>query len=146
MHEGEFQLNRFVEAQESSYSTALEEIKAGKKRTHWVWYVFPQMSGLGTSSMAQRFGISGLNEARRYLAHPVLGARLRESTEALLAHSGKGAQAVLGELDALKVGSCLTLFSQADPTAQLFKTALDRLYPGQLDKNTLELLSATREV
>ena len=146
MHEDEFQLNRFLEAQETSYATALEEIKAGKKRTHWIWYVFPQLKGLGTSSMSQKFGVSGLTEARRYLAHPVLGARLRESTEALLTHSGKGAEAVLGELDASKVRSCLTLFSQADPTAQLFNTALDRLYSGHLDRKTLELLSAAREV
>jgi uncharacterized protein (DUF1810 family) len=144
--EDEFQLSRFLEAQETSYATALEEIKSGKKRTHWIWYVFPQLKGLGTSSMSQKFGVSGLAEARRYLAHPVLGARLREITEALLSHYEQDAEAVFGELDAAKVRSCLTLFSWADPTAQLFKTALDRFYSGQPDRRTLELLSASREV
>lgn len=146
MQADEFQLDRFVEAQETSYSTALEEIKAGKKRTHWIWYVFPQLKGLGTSFIAQSFGVSGLTEARCYLAHPVLGARLRESTEALLTHSGKNAKAVFGELDASKVRSCLTLFSLAEPTVQVFHTALDRFYSGQLDARTLELLSVAREV
>ena len=146
MHEDEFQLTRFLEAQQTSYATALEEIKAGKKRTHWIWYVFPQLKGLGTSSMSQKFGVSSLTEARRYLAHTVLGARLRESTEALLTHSGKGAEAVLGELDASKARSCLTLFSQADPTAQWLNTANDRLYCGHRDQKTLELLRAARNV
>ena len=146
MDEDEFQLGRFLEAQETSYASALEEIKSGKKRTHWIWYVFPQLEGLGTSSMSRKFGISGLAEARRYLAHPVLGRRLRESIEALLSHREQDAEAVFGELDAAKVRSCLTLFSRADPSEQSFKTAIDRFYSGQLDRRTLELMSASREV
>lgn len=142
----EFQLRRFVEAQEHCYAAALEEIEAGEKRTHWIWYVFPQLEGLGTSPVSRKFAISGLVEARRYLSHPILGARLRETTEALLTHSRKGAKAVLGELDAAKVRSSLTLFSQADPTEPLLRAALDQLYSGGPDKKTLELLSAAGEV
>jgi uncharacterized protein (DUF1810 family) len=142
----EFQLRRFLEAQETSYFTALEELKSGKKHTHWIWYVFPQLRGLGTSSMSQSFGLSGLAEARSYLAHPVLGARLRESIEALLNLHEQSAESVLGELDAAKLRSCLTLFSRAEPTTQLFNTALERFYSGQPDRKTLELLSASREV
>lgn len=142
----EFHLERFLEAQEASFAVALEELSEGQKRTHWIWYVFPQMKGLGTSPMSQRFGVSGLREARHYLAHPVLGARMREAVEAVLSHPGKGAEDMLGELDASKLRSCLTLFAQADPSEQLFQTALDRLYAGRADEKTLKLLGAKREI
>ena len=145
MEAGEFRLGRFLEAQEASYATALQELSSGKKRTHWIWYVFPQLSGLGTSSMSVKYGIPGLPEARLYLAHPVLGQRLRESTEAMLGHQGSSAESVLGELDATKFRSCLTLFSLADPTSQVFNAALDRFFPGERDRKTLALLEGSRE-
>jgi uncharacterized protein (DUF1810 family) len=140
MGDDPFQLSRFLEAQEASYSTALEEIRSGRKRSHWIWYVFPQLAGLGRSAMSDRYGLSGLAEARRYLEHPVLGARLREITRALVVHGDLDAESILGALDAAKVRSCLTLFSRADPGEPLFATALDRLYAGRPDPMTLERL------
>lgn len=140
MQNDEFQLSRFLEAQASTYDDALEEIEDGRKQTHWMWFIFPQLKGIGFSPMSQKFCIFGLSEARRYLAHPVLGARLRESTQALLKHSGVSPEDILGEIDASKLRSCLTLFSQADPAEQLFKVALDRFFSGRLDTKTLALL------
>lgn len=140
MQNDEFQLSRFLEAQASTYDDALEEIEDGRKQTHWMWFIFPQLKGIGFSPMSQKFGISGLSEARRYLAHPVLGARLRECTRAILKHSADGAEAVLGEIDAAKLRSCLTLFSQADPAEPLFKMALDRFFSARFDAKTLALL------
>lgn len=145
MEADEFDLNRFLEAQEASYATALQELRSGKKRTHWIWYVFPQLRGLGTSSMSAKYGMSGLREARLYLAHPVLGQRLRESTEVMLGHQASSAESVLGELDAAKFRSCLTLFSLAEPTTQVFNAALDRFFSGLRDRKTLDLLEGSRE-
>lgn len=102
MNTDEFRLARFREAQEHCYATALEELRSGRKRSHWIWFVFPQLKGLGRSSNSEEYGLTGLAEARAYLADPLLGQRLRESTIALLAHQDLGASAVLGELDALK--------------------------------------------
>lgn len=138
----DFDLSRFTDAQQSSYATALAELRAGHKRTHWIWYVFPQLRGLGRSSTAERYGLTGLAEARAYLAHPVLGERLREAIGAVLEHEAKGASAVLGELDAMKFKSCLTLFSLADPSEPLFRRALEAFFGGQLDEQTLKLLQA----
>jgi uncharacterized protein (DUF1810 family) len=142
----EFHLTRFLEAQEDAYATALDEIRSGRKRTHWIWYVFPQLRGLGTSAMSETFGVSGLAEARGYLAHPVLGVRLRESVEAMLRHQDSSAESVLGELDAAKFRSCLTLFSRADPTARVFTTALEQFFSGKRDPRTLQILGMPPEV
>ena len=145
MKADEFHLTRFLAAQEHSYATAIEEIRSGKKRTHWIWFVFPQLRGLGRSATSEKYGLSGLAEARAYLADPLLGRRLRESTQAMLAHRSLGASAVLGELDALKFRSCLTLFSMADPAEQLFASALQFFFAGERDVRTRKLLGAPGE-
>ncbi len=140
MNTDPFQLSRFTEAQETSYATALAELRAGRKRTHWIWFVFPQLRGLGSSANAERYGLTGLAEARAYLGHPVLGPRLREVTAAMLVHQARDAGSVLGEIDALKFRSCLTLFLLADPSEQIFHTALDAFFGGECDRRTLALL------
>lgn len=140
MNTDPFQLSRFTEAQETSYATALAELRAGRKRTHWIWFVFPQLRGLGSSANAERYGLTGLAEARAYLGHPVLGPRLREATAAMLVHQAGDAGSVLGEVDALKFRSCLTLFSLADPSEQIFRAALDAFFGGECDRRTLALL------
>ena len=132
-------LQRFVDAQEEIYATALAELKAGDKRTHWMWFIFPQMRGLGFSSNAQFYGIASLEEARAYLAHPVLGPRLRECTQAVLDVKGKPLDVILGSVDAQKFRSSMTLFLRAsgDP---IFRQALDRYCEGIEDEKTLALL------
>jgi uncharacterized protein (DUF1810 family) len=131
-----FDLERFVRAQEGVYEQALRELRAGAKRGHWMWFVFPQVAGLGHSPMAQRYAISGLDEARAYLAHPVLGPRLVESARALLALPGDDPERALGSVDALKLRSSMTLFEAAAPDQPVFGEALDRLYAGRRDEAT----------
>lgn len=139
-----FDLQRFVDAQQGDYAQALAELRAGHKRSHWIWYVLPQLAGLGTSGMSQRYGIGSRAEARAYLAHLLLGARLRECVAALLSHRGRlGAVQILGTVDALKCRSCLTLFdAAADGTEPLFADALDAFFDGQHDPATLTRLGA----
>ena len=132
-------LDRFVQAQEGHYAQALAELKAGRKTSHWIWFVLPQLRGLGRSSMAHEYGIAGRAEAEAYLAHPLLGARLRECVQVMLAHSQCSAASILGEIDAMKFRSCLTLFG-AVSTDPLFSRALDRFYGGERDAATLALL------
>ncbi|AFM17585.1 hypothetical protein Mycch_2824 [Mycolicibacterium chubuense NBB4] len=134
-----FDLERFVDAQHGVYDTVLSELRAGAKRTHWIWFVFPQLKGLGHSATAQRFGISSLAEAEAYLAHPVLGPRLRECTGLLLTHRGRPPRAILGYPDDLKVRSSMTLFAKAGGDRQ-FREVLDAFYDGQQDGATLDLL------
>ena len=136
-----FRLSRFVEAQSAAYDTALAELRAGRKRSHWIWYVFPQLAGLGRSATSMLYGLSGIAEAAAYLAHPVLGPRLREAVQAMLSHRALPAAAVLGELDAMKFRSCLTLFTLAAPDEALFGEALKRLFAGQPDAATLQLIA-----
>ncbi len=107
---GSFNLERFIDAQRDGYETVLTEIRCGAKRSHWMWYIFPQLSGLGSSAMARRYAIGSLDEARAYLAHPVLGSRLRECVAALQKLTGTTAEAIFGTVDAMKLRSCLTLF------------------------------------
>lgn len=145
MKSDEFRLARFLHAQEHSYAAALQELCSGRKRSHWIWFVFPQLRGLGRSSNSEVYGLAGLAEARAYLADPILGHRLREATRAMLAHHTLGARAVLGDLDALKFRSCLTLFSVADPSEHVFAMALERFFAGERDVRTLELLDAQGE-
>jgi uncharacterized protein (DUF1810 family) len=135
-------LARFVRAQDEggTYATALAELRAGRKRTHWVWFVLPQLAGLGRSATAQRYGLAGLEEARAYLAHPVLGARLRECASALLALPDLDPVAVLGEVDAVKLRSSMTLFSRAAPDEPVFAAVLDRCSGGAEDPATVALL------
>jgi uncharacterized protein (DUF1810 family) len=135
-----YDLERFVAAQDAggTWDTALAELRAGRKRTHWIWYVLPQLAGLGRSANAERYGLTGLDEARAYLAHPVLGPRLREAVAVLLAARGTAAD-VLGP-DDVKLRSCLTLFARAAPDEPAFRALLDRWYGGAEDPRTVELL------
>jgi len=138
-----YNLERFVEAQAGSYDTALAEIRRGAKRRHWMWFIFPQIAGLGRSEMARRFAIQSLDEARAYLDHPVLGSRLRESVAALQDLTGTTAEAVFGPIDAVKLRSSLTLFREAGG-GPLFAAALDRWFDGVADRSTLDLLPDMR--
>lgn len=133
-----FDLSRFLEAQRDDYDTALAELRAGRKRSHWIWFVFPQIQGLGRSHTSQKYGVSGVAEAAAYLAHPVLGPRLLESVQAMLDNGPLPAATILGELDAMKFRSCLTLFSLAAPAEPLFATALAHYFAGRPDPATLE--------
>ena len=131
-----FKPERFLTAQNFYYSLALQEIIDGRKRSHWIWFIFPQLTILGRSANAKYYGISGLNEAMAYLSHPVLGARLREITAALLQHRGEKAEDILGGIDALKVRSCMTLFDAVSPN-DVFNEVLDAFYNGNHDEYTL---------
>lgn len=133
-------LARFVAAQAHDFDRALAELRAGAKRTHWIWYVLPQRRELGRSGMARRYGIGSTEEARAYLQHPLLGPRLRACVEALLAlPPGHSARSVLGEVDALKCRSCLTLFAGVAEPGSVFEQALSRFYAGERDPLTLAL-------
>ena len=131
-------MQRFIDAQRLMYDQALGEIKAGKKYDHWIWFIFPQIKGLGKSPNARYFGINGLEEAMEYYAHPVLGARLKEVTEELLKHD-KSAEEIFGGLDAMKVRSCMTLFYRATGDV-IFKDVIDKFYGGKWDRMTFRLL------
>jgi uncharacterized protein (DUF1810 family) len=134
-------LQRFVSAQDGVYERALAELTAGDKRSHWMWFVFPQLAGLGSSPTAQRYAIASLAEAQAYLDHPVLGPRLAESARALLAVEGRSAQQILGYPDDLKLRSSMTLFARAADDPGVFHAVLDRYYDGP-DPRTVELLEA----
>lgn len=131
-------LQRFVAAQDAhgTYDAALHELRAGRKRGHWMWFVFPQLTGLGRSEMARDYALSGLPEARAYLRHPVLGARLHDCVEALLGLGSSDATAVLGSLDALKLRSSITLFAMAEPDDPAFDTVLAKYFGGRRDPET----------
>ena len=133
-------LERFVEAQIVDYQTALAEIRAGRKQTHWIWYIFPQLKGLGQSHFSQYYGISGREEAIAYLSHETLGQRLREITQALLSIDGKEAIDILGRIDAQKVRSSMTLFDAVSPN-DIFAQLLEKFYRGRRCAHTLKFLS-----
>ena len=133
-------LDRFVEAQRGTYEEALEEIRAGAKRSHWMWWVFPQIRGLGRSPTARRYGIADMAEAEAYLAHPVLGARLIEASGGMLGNRGLSAEAVLGPVDALKLRSSMTLFDAAPLAPPVFGRVLEAFHGGARDPLTLGLL------
>ena len=141
-------LRRFLLAQDGRdgmdtiYERALEELQAGRKETHWMWFIFPQLAGLGSSFMAQKYAIASLDEARAYLAHPVLGPRLRACVAALNAVEGKTARDILDFPDNLKLHSCLTLFVQASEDSGVFKTALAKYFDGALDVESMRLLQS----
>jgi uncharacterized protein (DUF1810 family) len=139
-----FDLGRFVDAQAGDYARALDEIRSGRKRSHWMWYIFPQFDGLGFSPMSLRFSIKSLDEAAAYLAHPVLGPRLIECSEAALGVEGKSATEVFGSPDDLKLRSCATLFERASPSGSVFARLLDRYYAGRRDEQTLRLIDGSR--
>ena len=136
-----YQLDRFVVAQdEGSYRAAVAELRAGRKTSHWMWFIFPQVAGLGRSAAAQHFAISSLDEAQAYLRHPVLGPRLRECVQLLAALDGKSAEQILGSVDALKLRSSLTLFMAAAPDEPLFRDVLAKYFGGAADQLTLDRL------
>jgi len=139
----EADLTRFVDAQAQVHSQVVEELTDGRKRSHWIWFIFPQLAGLGYSAMAQLYAIRDMDQARRYLADPILGNRLRHDVQLMVSHKGKSAQEILGSPDDSKFRSCLTLFCEAasDKTDRsLFTEALDLFYAGAPDPRTLELL------
>jgi uncharacterized protein (DUF1810 family) len=136
----ELNLGRFVDAQAPLYGQALAEIRSGRKASHWMWFVFPQLRGLGSSATAQYYGISSAAEARSYLAHQLLGPRLVECTEAVLAHRGEQAEAIFGPVDAMKFRSSMTLFEAAAVDREAFALALRHFYRGRRDEATLQLL------
>ena len=133
-------MERFIEAQEQHYQLALTEVRAGKKRSHWVWYIFPQIRGLGRSYLAHMYGLRDREEAEEYLNHDVLGKRLREITAALLAHEERTAEEIFGDLDAMKVRSCMTLFDIISPE-DIFSEVLRRFYSNTRCEITIAMLS-----
>lgn len=138
-----YSLKRFIDAQRGIFDTALSEIDTGSKQSHWMWFIFPQLAGLGRSPTAQFYGIQSLEEARAYLEHNLLGARLKECVEALLPWAGKRtAGQILGSIDEMKLRSSLTLFDRVDPHA-LFEAALGDFFAGEADERTLALLEPT---
>ncbi|MFI5235786.1 MAG: DUF1810 domain-containing protein [Gemmatimonadales bacterium] len=137
-----FDLARFVLAQEESYARALAELRDGAKRTHWMWYIFPQLVGLGSSELSRRYGISGIREAAAYLAHPVLGPRLLAVAEAVVAIDGRSALEIFGDPDDLKLKSSATLFDAVLPAGSVFDRLLKKFWAGQRDAATLALLAA----
>jgi uncharacterized protein (DUF1810 family) len=140
-----YQLERFVAAQQSIYQQVVDELSAGRKRSHWMWFIFPQLAGLGFSAMAQHYAISGLAEARAYLAHPVLGPRLRECSALVLAVQGATVHGIFGSPDNMKFHSSMTLFAQAAPDETLFRDCLDKYFGGVPDQATLDLLNKEKQ-
>ena len=140
MSDDPFDLERFVEAQASVYPQVVAELTAGRKRSHWMWFVFPQLRGLGHSTMAERYGISGAEEARAYVSHPVLGPRLLECTDLALAIERKSVTDIFDPPDDLKLRSCLTLFESVAPQHPAFALALEKLFGGERDATTVEML------
>ena len=133
-------LDRFLDAQRGDYAAALAEVRRGRKNSHWMWYIFPQIAGLGQSSTARYYSIRDLEEAREYYAHPVLGQRLREISGALLELRGSDPVAVFGGIDSMKLKSSMTLFAMAAPDDPLFQQVLDKYYGGEQDALTLRIL------
>ena len=134
-------LDRFVKAQERMYQVALKEIREGKKRSHWMWYIFPQLRGLGTSSMAHTYGISGLDEAKAYLEHPWLSGRLYELCVSLLQHKDKSAYDIFGDIDEMKLKSSMTLFALTSENYTIFDQVLEQFFEGEMDEVTVSLIN-----
>jgi uncharacterized protein (DUF1810 family) len=135
-----FGLQRFVDAQDRVYDDVRAELRSGHKQTHWMWFIFPQIAGLGHSAMARRYAISSLNEAKAYLDHAILGSRLRECTRLVTLVEGRSAREILGQPDDMKFHSCLTLFAHAAPEDQVFRDALRRYFDGEEDPLTVARL------
>jgi uncharacterized protein (DUF1810 family) len=134
-------LQRFLVAQERDYGQALSEIRSGRKRSHWMWYVFPQFEGLGLSATSRQYSIKSVEEAKAYLAHPVLGPRLIECTEAVLALEGLSASAIFGSPDDMKLRSCATLFAHVSAAGSVFHRLVDMMFQGHSDDRTLQLIA-----
>jgi uncharacterized protein (DUF1810 family) len=138
-------LSRFVQAQEDDYEQALAEISSGRKRSHWMWYIFPQIDGLGFSSTSRRYSIKSVAEAEAYLSHPVLGPRLVECAEAALRVEGRSAFEIFGSPDEMKLRSCATLFACVAPAGSVFDRLIDKYFQGRRDGKTLHLLGIAPE-
>jgi uncharacterized protein (DUF1810 family) len=138
-----YDLERFVKAQAGVYEQACAELRAGRKRSHWMWFVFPQIRGLGSSEMAVRYAISSLEEAKAYLGHAVLGPRLRECAGLVCAVGGRTVEEIFGWPDDLKFRSSMTLFAKADKSGGVFAEALEKYFGGEMDRGTLERLGST---
>ncbi|MEK6785928.1 MAG: DUF1810 domain-containing protein [Nitrospirota bacterium] len=136
-----YNLYRFLTAQAPTYDTVLDELRAGRKSSHWIWFIFPQIAGLGHSSMAQQFAIGSLDEAKAYLQHPILGPRLRACTQLVLDVNDRSAKEILGYPDHLKFRSCMTLFLTAATDNTLFNNALLKYFDGKPDQSTLDILA-----
>ena len=134
-------LHRFINAQENVYPKVIQELQDADKQSHWMWFIFPQITGLGYSSTAQYYAIKTIGEAREHLAHPVLGMRIVECTQILIAHDGLSATDIFGDIDAMKLQSSLTLFAQVTDSDSVFQQALDKYFDGELDHGTLDILS-----
>jgi uncharacterized protein (DUF1810 family) len=134
-------INRFLTAQNQSYLKALEEIQAGKKVSHWMWYIFPQLKGLGKSEISEYYALEGVNDATDYLNHPVLGRHLVEISNAVLSLTSRSANEIFGSPDDMKLRSCMTLFAKTKNADPIFKQVLDKYFDGQFDRLTLELLA-----
>ncbi len=135
-----FDLNRFTSAQEGVYGTALAELRSGRKRTHWIWFIFPQIDGLGHSSTSQYYAIKSVEEARRFLDHPVLGARLLQCAETVLAVEGRSVSDIFGYPDDMKLKSSMTLFASVAEDPSVFVRVLEKYFRGERDERTLQLL------
>jgi uncharacterized protein (DUF1810 family) len=140
-----FDLNRFLEAQEDDYDLALSELRAGQKRSHWMWYIFPQLDGLAFSDTSRFYSIKSIEEAHAYLDHPVLGPRLLACAEAAVAVEGRSAMQIFGSPDDLKLRSCATLFAAVTPAGSVFERIIDKYYQGVRDGRTLDLLAKRAE-
>jgi uncharacterized protein (DUF1810 family) len=137
-----YDLQRFVRAQEGDYNAALAEIRGGRKRSHWMWYIFPQFDGLGMSPTSRQYSVKSLAEAKAFLSHPVLGPRLLECAEAALAVDGRTAEEIFGYPDDMKLRSCATLFAAVSPTDSVFHRIIDKYFHGEADAKTLRLIAA----
>ena len=135
-----YDLERFVKEQRRIYSDAYEEVSSGKKRSHWMWYIFPQIVGLGMTATSRKYSIKSLDEAKAYYEHPYLGKNLRDISRALLVLNTNDSYEVFGSPDCLKLRSCMTLFSEAVPSDDVFQKVLDKFYGGQKDKRTLKII------
>jgi uncharacterized protein (DUF1810 family) len=142
MNNDPYNLQRFVDAQSQAFDAVLDELRAGRKRSHWIWFVFPQLAGLGTSAMANRYGISSRAEASAYLAHDILGPRLRQCARLVHNVDGRSIEDIFGRPDCLKVRSCMTLFARSTADNDDFVAVLDKYYDGEQDPVTVEKLAA----
>lgn len=140
-----FQLERFIQAQETVYQQALKELKNGKKKSHWIWYIFPQLEGLGHSATSKHYGIKSLEEAKEYLRHPVLGPRLLECCEAILAVKGRTAEDIFDFPDDMKLRSSMTLFASISPPDNMFLRVLQKYFDGGQDPKTIEILEGWKK-
>lgn len=135
-----YDLNRFMQAQQNDYERALFEVKSGQKRSHWMWYIFPQFDGLGFSPTSKRYSIKSLAEAKAYLNHPILGSRLLECAKAVLSVEGKSAYEIFGSPDDMKLRSCATLFAHVSPAGSVFEQVIDKFFQGERDPKTIHLI------